>query len=79
MELLKNPTEIFIQHTGSSASVSSCSSGASTTGDASHTRIILKFTDKTEEVLYTGPEFSEAEHEKKLAERKLQEGKKESQ
>ena len=68
---MKRPLEIIHQCTSLNPKVSSSSSGDSTSGEAASTRVLVKFDDGSIETIFTGPDFSEAEFEKRIADRKV--------
>lgn len=69
----RKPAHIIIQYTGSSPAITAGSNGEAIIGNASHARIIIITIDEVEQIVYTGPEFSESEYKKRQADRKSQE------
>jgi len=67
----KRPVEIIHQCTSATPKVTSASSGDSNSGEAASTRVLVKFSDGSVETIFTGPEFSEAEYEQRIAGRHI--------
>lgn len=64
------PLEIIHQCTSLSPRLVSASSGDSINRDAAHTRVIIKFSDGSQHVIFVGADFSEEEYRKRVEGRK---------
>lgn len=64
------PVKVMIQHIGTCFSGFFSSSGNSENDNAEHSRVVIVYSDNSEQVVFIGPKFSEEEYKKQIEVRK---------